>query len=214
MGKFEDIRETVREIAGIATECPENLQQTCFEILLKHSLGLGGEAGTARTETDTAAQTSSTAEPSRYPSDQEKPSDEEEFGLKDIHVKVRKFLEKKSLTILMLNALFYREDGAFRPLYEDLGTTKTSENQIRISLLQALQHAMLDGEFEVDRENVKQECIARKCHDTGNFRNNFINNAGFFDFSKFTREVRVFKLSETGKEELASLIKELCGTDA
>jgi len=37
---MKKIKEKMLEIVKIAQECPENLQKSCFEILLKYELGI------------------------------------------------------------------------------------------------------------------------------------------------------------------------------
>ena len=124
-------------------------------------------------------------------------------------VKARRFLEKHALSIDHLNNLFYKEDGQVLPLYDDLKTTRMSEGQIRIVLLQALQNAVNAGDFTAQVEQVRQECTARKCYDTSNFTAHFRNNESLFDFDTYGRNTKTVKLSENGRKELAQVIKEL-----
>ena len=113
------------------------------------------------------------------------------------------------MTVDNLNALVYKDDGAFKPLYEDLRTTRMAEGQIRITLLQALIAGMKSGVFEADSEAVRAECGTRKCYDGANFGKNFNNNAALFDgFDKYERGTKL-RLSEDGRKEPAEVIKEL-----
>lgn len=128
----------------------------------------------------------------------------------DLHVKARKFLEKFGLTIDHINQLFYKEGTEFKPLYEDLRTTKTAESQIRIALLLALHSGIRTGEFTFNGELVREECRIRKCYDPGNFSANFKNNTAFFEgFDKYDKDNPVIKLSDAGRKELADLVKSL-----
>jgi hypothetical protein len=124
-------------------------------------------------------------------------------------VKVRHFLKKYNLTLAEVNNLFYKENDQILPLYDDLRTTRLAENQVRITLLLALHQAIQTGEFECEVEAVRTECNDRKCYDRNNFGNNFTNNAGLFDFTKYTKATTKIRLSEEGKKELAELIREL-----
>lgn len=208
---MKKIKDKILEIAAIAQECPENLQPICFEILLKHSLGLDKpttpvlpanpakdkdkEDGQAKPEpksvVETAAQT------------------QDDLALTDLHVKAKRLLEKNDLSLDHLNQLFYKEGDKILPLYDDLKTTRTSESQIRITLLQCLLNAIRTGGFETEVEAARAESTERKCYDKNNWANNYTNNAALFDFDKYSRSIKTITLSEQGKKELADIIKEL-----
>ncbi len=135
---------------------------------------------------------------------------EHDLTIRDVHVKARKFLEKYEKTINDLNQILYKEGDELRPLFADLKTTKTSESQIRIALLQALTSGIKSGEFQFDGEEVRKECQARKCYDAGNFSANFKNSATLFDgFEKYDKQSPTIRLSEDGRLVLAQVINEL-----
>lgn len=203
---MDRLKSKVEEFASIAKDLPDNFQVVCFELLLKHHL--------QTLEPKTPHQT-----PPAKHADAETPDDaktveeaaqrQEDLVVRDLHTKVRRFLEKYSLSIDQLNNLFYKEDGQILPLYEDLKTTRMSEGQIRIALLKALHSALTTGEFSASVEGVRQECTDRKCYDTNNFAAYFRNNRGLFDFDTYTKSTKTVKLSEDGRKELAQVIKEL-----
>jgi hypothetical protein len=74
-------------------------------------------------------------------------------------------------------------------------------------LLKALVNAISSGEFHANVEEIRSECQARKCYDTNNWNNNFQNNATLFDFGKYTKDLKMVRLSEDGKKELAALLR-------
>ncbi len=203
---MDTLKSKVKEFAAIAADLPENLQLVCFELLLKSHLG-------ALAPPVPAIGASTTPKPDNDGSEtktvEESSMAQEDLALKDLHTKVRRFLEKYSLSADQINNLFYKEDGKILPLYEDLKTTRMSENQIRIALLQSLHSALTTGEFAASVEGVRQECIARKCYDTNNFAAHFRNNKSLFDFDNYTKNTKTMKLSEEGRKELAQVIKEL-----
>jgi hypothetical protein len=124
-------------------------------------------------------------------------------------VKVRKFMERHSITLDHLNQLFYKDGGEIKPLYEDLKTTRMAESQIRAALLHALLSAMKSGEFVADGEAVRAEVQQRKAYDKANFAANFKNNASLFEGFESYVKANPIRLSEDGRKELAELIKEL-----
>ena len=118
-------------------------------------------------------------------------------------------MEKNGLTLDHINNVFYKEDGKFELLITDFGATNMAEGQIRIASIQALQNALVAGEFTTTVAAVREECQIRKCLDKGNFTANFKNNAGTFDFGEWSKEVTELRLSEEGKKVLAEVIKTL-----
>lgn len=207
------LQKKVKEIAEIAASVPENLQVTCFEILLRDYLAsISGDAVQPPKQVAASANNTQPEEIVHEEStkDGEKPSPAQaDVTQADLHVKARKFMGKYSVTIGELNNLFYKEGQAIMPLYEDLKTTRMSEAQIRIALLQALHHGLGDGEFIAQVEDIRTECRDRKVLDAPNFSANFKNNNSLFDFDNYSKDTKSLRLSEEGRRELAEIIKEL-----
>lgn len=210
--KMEDLRKELKKIVDITKECPENLQQSCFEILLRDFLeSRKRDEGKGKELPDTAVKKPKGTSPEhKVPATTEVATGQgSDVTPSELHVKARKFMEKYSISIEQLNQIFYKEGDKILPLFDDLKTTRTSESQIRVALLIALVNALSSGEFEANVEEVRTECQARKCYDMNNWRNNFQNNASLFDFEKYKKGLKAVRLSEPGKKELADLIKEL-----
>jgi hypothetical protein len=205
MNPSTEIKKQVREFAEIAKECPENLQETCFRLLLENYLGGSRRAPTPAA--DEKAKTAKTEDGAPKPLDA-LAKQQGDIQQADIHVKVKRFMDKNAVSLDDLNLVFYKEGETFLPLFDSLGTTKTSESQIRVALLGCLRSALGIGEFEVGVEDVKTECQQRKCYDGSNWRNNFVNNARFFA-EKFTKDSKTLRLSDEGKKELAEVVKQL-----
>ena len=208
-----DLKSDVLELAAIAKECPDGLKDKCFELLLTHYLkqlesGAKSEPIIASTGPDPAVSPQqSSADSSAVV---QSVTTDHDLTLKDLHVKARKFLEKYERTIEDLNQILFKEGNELRPLFEDLKTTKTSESQIRIALLEALKSGITTGEFQFDGEEVRKECQTRKCYDAGNFSANFKNNAGLFEtFEKYDKQSPIIRLSDDGRKALAQVISEL-----
>lgn len=217
-----ELKDQIREIVEIVSLVPDDFKAMCFELLLKDALSTNRPATTHRGAAD-AEQSSKTAahgksqraqpeldeDASPSTSVQPKVGEGTDITSADIHMKVRKFLEKGDLTVDNLNELFYKENGGFESLVTDLGVTKMSEAQMRISLLQALHKALATGEFSTTVESVREECKMRKSYDVANFTTNIKNNAALFDFGTWTKNVTDLKLSELGKKDLATIVKNL-----
>jgi hypothetical protein len=200
-----DIKKQIREFAEIAKECPANLQETCFRLLLENYLnGLRHTPAPATEEKKKPGGDDASTKPLNALA-----KEQGDIQPSDIHVKVKRFMEKNGVSLEELNLVFYKEGESFLPLFDSLGTTKASESQMRVALLQCLRSALATGDFEATVEEIKAECQQRKCYDGNNWRNNFANNTRLFDFNKFTKDVKSMKLSDEGKEELAEVVKTL-----
>ncbi|MCX6166189.1 MAG: hypothetical protein NTU73_15240 [Ignavibacteriae bacterium] len=201
---MEELKNKILEFAKIAKECPENLQAKCFELLLSNYLSqynpkkINNGNNNGKVFAD---------ENKDKPINEKKQEDIQE---KDLHVKVKQFIKKEKVTIEQINQIFYKEDGELKPLYDDLKTTKASESQIRISLLEALRNAILNGNFSFNGEDVRKDTIQRKCYDAGNFVTNFKNNKSLFDnFETYDKSNPDIFLNSDGKSRLAEIIKSL-----
>ncbi len=205
----EELKRKVLEVGEVVKALPVAVQEKAFEMLL--SLELGGSlarndeaAGKKPDENGRKSGDSGGAEAAVQS------RGGEDLAAQDLHLKVKKFLEKQGLSLDDLNELFYKEGDVIKPLFEDLKTTKASESQVRLGLLSALQNAIHDGEFEFSGEDVRQQGQLRKTYDQANFKANFRNNKRLFDkFENYDKEKPIIRLSEEGREALAKLIKEL-----
>ena len=203
------LKDKIQEFANIAKTLPEDLQVVCFELLLSHHLeSLVPRTLAPGTGSASPAQPAPN-EPTGPETVAESVEGQEDLAKKDLHLKAQRFLEKHSLSVDSLNNLFYKEGGQILPLYEDLKTTRMSEGQMRVTLLQALQNAIHTGQFEAEVQQVRTECSDRKCNDKPNFAANFKKNKDFFDFDQYTKTTKTVKLSEAGRKELAKIVKEL-----
>jgi hypothetical protein len=193
------LKEKVDEFATIAKSLPENLQVVCFDLLLRNHLE---RAKLPHIEPKLPPKESS---PAQTPSDSPAPdpadtgTKQEDLKDTDLHLKARKFLQKYVLSVDHLNNLYFKENDELKTLYEDLKTVRTSESQIRITLLQALQNAISTGEFETDAENVRKECMLRKCYDVGNFSANYNNKNHCLCSTNTRRALSPFDFQKTAK---------------
>jgi hypothetical protein len=206
--EMTDLKDRILEIVAIAKACPENLQAMCFELLLRHHLESLSTRQAKPDRSEPGAQTDAISESLKPPAAGSSMA-QDDLSEADLHVKVKHFMKKYGVTIDHLNNLFYKEDTAVLPLYEDLKTTRLAESQVRIALLRSLRNAFTNGNFECEVADIRAECTQRKCYDQNNFGNNFTNNAALFDFDKYTKAVTSLRLSEDGRKELAEVIKEL-----
>lgn len=222
---MSEIKEEIKEIVEIVALVPDALKVMCFEILLNDTLAkrhglhkstshaLGSSSAGPKTEKLNSTpledfSIDSTATPNA-PGVDPKVNGGSDITMSDIHMKTKKFMEKSKLTLDEINNVFYKEGEKFELLVTDLGTTTMAGSQIRIASIQALQHALINGEFTTTVEAVREECKMRKCYDVPNFTTNFKKNATFFDFGEWTKDVSELRLSETGKQALAEVIKTL-----
>lgn len=220
------LKEQIKDIVDIVALVPEPLKVMCFEMLLKDALAKRHAPPNAQVLAPVSAaleqKTPKAAAPPADESDTESHSASlpatgvqpqvgggSDIALSDLHMKTRRFIDKGGLTLEHINNVFYKEGGSYELLITDFGATTMAEGQIRIALMQALQNALVDGDFKTTVDAVRQECKLRKCHDQSNFAANFRNNAETFDFGEWSKEVTELRLSEDGKRTLVDLIKKL-----
>jgi hypothetical protein len=204
----EKLKQKIVEFVALTKDCPENLQEKCFELLLADYLQqLRPKAlGVA----ENVKQSKLTNDEDKQEGEDKKTPQQEDIAETDLHVKARQFLKKSGLTVEHINQLFYKEEGNFLPLYDDLKTTKSAESQIRVALLHALLSGMHTGDFEFNGESVRNEVQIRKCFDQPNFATIFKKNSDLFDgFSNYSKASPTIRLSTDGKTRLAEIIKEL-----
>lgn len=198
MGDWPRIKQEMVDVLDIVKMCPEPLQEKCFELLLSALLQQGGRSEAAPKQELQGSPDTETDVPDGEAAD--------EITEANVHLKVRRFLGKEGVTMDQVNALFYKEDGAIKPLYETLGTHKMAEAQIRLALMSAFEHAFPNGEFCFDVEEVRSRCQDMKCYDGPNFAANFKNSAALFDNFTYKKGASG-ELSAEGKKELATAIK-------
>ena len=214
-----DFVEGVRELIALVKECPEPLQEKCLQLLLEDFLEQSREPS-AKTENgkspDKKPKPAAPAEPTDESEQEETPEKpvltpgQRDIVVADLHLKAKKFLSQYSVSLEEINQLFFIEDDKVKPLYDDLKSTKASETQVRIGLLQALRAGLKTGEFQFSGEDVRTECQERKAYDAGNFAANFKNSAGLFSgFEKYEKTTPTLRLSEAGKQRLADTIRDL-----
>jgi hypothetical protein len=209
-----DLKAELKEIVELVELVPEPLKLTCFEMLFKELLNKTRtpvEAEPHKLKGKKAEQANATDD-EHDPLAAEKKLDQQvssqsDINLSEIHLKSKKFLERHQITAEQLNNLFYKEGEKFKPLFENFKTTKMSEMQIRIALLQAFQASLDDGEFVTTVEAVREECKARKAYDLANFTTIFKTNSTLFDFGTWSKDVVDLRLSEEGRKQLAVVAK-------
>jgi len=204
---YKKIKSELREIIDIVNACPEPFQEKCFEILMNHLLAEKPK----KQEQHQAANSNTQQEKSeRIAEDlvQDKAiNNGEEISLLGLHIKVRKVLENGSIDQSKLNDLYYKEEEQILPLYEDLGTNQSSQSQIRISLLSALENAFHNGEFEFNVETVRDRCKDLKCYDNKNFISYFKKSNELFEEGAEFKKNNIVKLSKEGKVRLTEILK-------
>ncbi len=194
------LKDKVLEFIEIAEGCPPKYQEKCFELLLGNYLSnITGRIINPDEELKNQVL------PPVIPKNEQR-----ELVSTDLHLRVQRFLKDSTLDLTHLNHVFYKEEESINLLIDDLKSTKGSEIQIKISLINSLVNAINTGNFEFDGEEVRAECQKRKAYDKANFAANYKNNASLFEaFSTYDKNNSIIKLSEIGKARLAELIKEL-----
>ncbi len=202
---YDKLKLEIKEIINITKECPAELQQRCFELLLNNFLS---NFSTPLSSQQTAFKEQEiktvTVE------SQETTVAADEINENDFHVKVRRFLESNNIKASDLNRVYYKENGCLMPYYESMHSTKMSECQIRLTLLTAFENGYSTGEFVVNGELVRKRCQELKCYDLANFTTIFKTNSEIFDNwgEKYDKSTD-YALSSEGKKQLAQILIKL-----
>lgn len=215
---YQKLKAEMKEIIEIVKQCPESLQEKCFELLLENYLSAynsrnGDEKKTIPLATENKEP--AMVKPTSNDSSEEKTTEDvtsEEITMKDFHVRVKRFLDNNGITIDQINYLYYKEDEAIKPLYDSLNSTSMAECQIRLALLTAFENSFTDpnGEMSFNCEAIRTKCIAMKCYNGSNFTSYFKNNSNLWDNwpDKYDKGLNIV-LSNEGKKELAKVLLDL-----
>lgn len=202
------LKQLVQEVVEAMSLCPESLQPLAFEILLRHQLTTATLSASERQAQP--AKQADTPEPQSATAGEEATGyADEDIAPKDLHTKVRRFLQEGGLTVQDLNALYYKDGTDIKPLYDDLRSAGMSESQIRLALLEAFETALATGNFEFRGESVREKCKIHKCYDSPNFTRNFKNNATLFDGFETYDAAAPIRLSAVGRQRLGAVLAEL-----
>ena len=208
---YQNLKNEIKEIIEIVKQCPETLQEKCFELLLENYLKSNEQPKHKKASSNISEAPVQITNESAPDSKDEKLSSEEEIVLTDFHIKTRKYFEANGITIEMINALYYKEDGKLMPLYESLNSNKMTDCQNRIALLTAFENSFSNGgEMVFNGEVVRQRCQDLKCYDAPHFADTFKRFSSLFDnwAEKYDKKAQ-YSLSAEGKKELAAILIEL-----
>jgi len=192
---YQNLKNEIKEIIEIVKQCPETLQEKCFELLLENYLKTNEKSkfkeDTAKFDFEKPIQTTSDISLKK----ENHVSTEDEITLTDFHIKIRKFLETNNITINAINSLYYKEDGKLMPLYESLNSNKMTDCQNRIALLTAFENSFSNGgEMIFNGEVVRQRCQDLKCYDAPHFADTFKRFSLLFDNWTALNIWRIFQL--------------------
>jgi hypothetical protein len=100
------LKEKIAEFVDLAKQCPDKFQETCFQVLLEDYL--------SREKTDASEKKKRASPTDTQPEKlEETTKDQGDIKQSDIHVKVKRFMEKQGVSLEDLNLVFYKEGEAF-----------------------------------------------------------------------------------------------------
>lgn len=212
---YLDLKKEIVDIIEIVQQCPEKLQEKCFEMLLSQYIS-EHKVGKNQKAVEESVVKSFTLEDevvdSAVGESGTNSNSSDEIKISDFHIKTQRFFSSNGISISNINDLYYKEDGKLMPLYETLGSTKMSECQIRLELLTAFENSFSNpnGDMSFNGEEIRQRCQAMKCYDLANFSTNIKKSSNLLDnFNDKYDKNTEYILSAEGKKELAKTILEL-----
>lgn len=179
------LKAPVQEIIDFAEGLKDKYQEKCFEVLFNYYLYNNGVSYSASASNGGSAPKTPLS------------------GTSPLSLSMRGFLAQNNISENIITKLFIIENGEAIPTFK-ISETKKAVAQIQLSLLAALQNALVTPaalfEFSVDK--VREQCKEHNVYDMANFNKTFKTNANLFiDLG----EGRM-KLSPEGKTELAETI--------
>lgn len=167
---LSDLKEQIQEVSRIAASMPEEFRQKCFELLMTHVLAsASGGPAPALPPTFLGSGIPFTLPPAAL----------NYSGVPPMSSLLVAFVKKNGLT----NEQFSRVVGYLHGtvvFYREPDVGKAAQSQIEWALLLALKHAIVDGHFIVDGEEVRLICQEKGVYDRRNFYANFKRSAEFF----------------------------------
>lgn len=192
------LKEQIQEVSKIAASVPEEFRQKCFELLMTHVLSSSGNGPLPALPPHLVG----SGMPFVLP-----PAALNYSGVPPMSSLLVAFVKKIGLTneqfqrvvgYLHGNVVFYREPEA----------GKAAQTQIDWALLLALKHAIIDGHFVVDGEEVRLTCQEKGVYDRRNFYANFKRSAEYFRAPPEPGS-KPQPLSSKGIAALGQLVKQL-----
>src|SRR5260370_38682695 len=100
------LKDKIAEFVELAKQCPEKLQETCFRVLLENHLS-GQKSDLPEKKKKEM--------PADSPTEKLEEATRQQGDIKqsDIHVKVKRFMEKNTVSLEDLNLVFYKEGESF-----------------------------------------------------------------------------------------------------
>lgn len=178
----------LKKIVELANTVPDEYRQKCFELLLSVALGYSTKPPeVVVSEPSGGDKTTPPPKPFVLPID------------------VKAFLTQYGLDESLLHKFFLLEGTEIRPTYE-LQTTKKAKAQIQHALMMALETALSTGQFQVERQSLRNRCNEQRCYDASNFITHIKAKEHLF---KSVAKDEPLSLSPEGKSELADLLEQL-----
>lgn len=211
---YQNLKAEIKEIVEIVKQCPESLQEKCFELLLENFLKSNETLQTGSKETggEVLKKDLVADNDAQKPTGDSSTADDknEEICKKDFHVKIQKFLDSNGISMEVINELYYKENQKLMPLYDTLKSTSMSECQIRLALLTAFENAQLTGEMTFNCEVIRSRCQAMKCYNAKNFAAYFKGSSDLWDNwpEKYDGSLDI-NVSSDGKKKLAEIMLDL-----
>ncbi len=211
---YQTLKSEIKEIIEIVKQCPDSLQEKCFELLLENFINSNNTPNTPQQNSAPVSSKRNDYADISAPKEEKNEAENQstEIALKDFHVKVQRFLQSNNITIENINYLYYKENDKLMPLYDTLNSTNMCECQIRLALLTAFENSFFDnnGEMMFTCSEVRTRCNTMKCYNASNFASYFKNNSSLWENwpEKPDKNLSIY-LSAEGKKELAKVLLDL-----
>jgi len=180
-------QKQLKEILELVETVPEKFQVKFFEIILNSTLNKSPQVSDSETIPVKKV-------------DDKQPIKKTKFVLP---IDVKAFLGQYDISEELIWKCFFIENEEIRSIYK-LKTTKKKDVQKQHTLMMCLENAIINGQFEVNIEALRENLKELKDYDSVNFSTNIKSFAKLF---KEVNKVKNLSLSPDGKSELADLLE-------
>lgn len=196
---YEDGKEQLKAIITLTAQCPQELKEKCFEILLQGYVD--SKLGKHKFDKPHGS--------SGVPLDEALPEDQESGNIpENVAPRMKTMAKRLKISIAKFSELFdFTVDPFTFHAFEVPGKNKAEKTR-NVALLGATKSYLISGQWRGDWAEVKAMCVNQNCYDRANMNTNLTH-----DNFKTVNSDSGITLSTSGTKAAEKLIAKLAGAE-
>lgn len=196
---YKNGESAIERILSLVGKCPKELQEKCFEVLLKGyvQIEVGPPAGAHGQEFQSSV---------NQENNTQKPPSETNIPPAILH-RFKNAAKRIGIDLERLDALFDFSVDPFSLHAISVPGNNSGERTRNVALLAAARSYLASGSWAADRQEVKALCVDQNCYDQTNFST--ILKRGEGTIFKNVETGKPIELSNEGVKEAEKLLKSL-----